>query len=102
MHTVESWVNPFKPRKVTEPVKATVSITYDLLTAEKKDNAAFVSCVEARLKSSEIDLFAPLPKSNLQTFSNLVKSKSITSGATGVIVEADRGLFARIVVTAQH
>ncbi len=101
MHTVENWVNPFKSRNVTEPVKATDSITYDLLTA-KNDNAAFVSCVETRLESSDIDLFAPLPKSNLQTFGNLVKSKSITSSATGVIVEADRCLYARMVVTAQH
>ena len=83
-------------------MKATVSITYDLLIAEKEDNAAFVSCVETILKSSDIDPCAPLPKSNLQTFANLVKSKSITSSATGVIVEADRGLFARMVVTAQH
>ena len=102
MQTVESWVNPFKPRKVTDPLKATDSITYDLLTAEKNVNAAFVCCMEMRLKSSDIDLFAPLLKSNLQTFGNLVKSKSITSSATGVIVEADLGLFARMVVTAQH
>ena len=54
------------------------------------------------MKSSGIDLFAPLPKSNLQTFGNLVKSKSITSSATGVIVEEDRGVFARMVVTAQQ
>ena len=83
MHTVDSWVNPLKSREVTEPVKTTDSLTYDLLIAEKKDHAAFVSCVETRLKSNEIDLFAPLPKSNLQTFGNLVKSKSIiTSIAT--------------------
>ena len=59
MHTVESWVNPFKSRKVT--LKATDSITYGLLTAEKKDSAAFVSCVETILKSSGIDPFALLP-----------------------------------------
>ncbi len=75
MHTVESWTTPFKSRKVTEPVRATDSITYDILTAEKKDNAAFVSCVETIMKSSDIDLFAPLSKSNLQTYGNLVKSK---------------------------
>ena len=43
LHTIESWVNPFKSRNVTEPlvniasaVKATDSITDDLRTAEKK------------------------------------------------------------------
>ena len=84
LHTIESWVNPFKSRNATEPlvniasaVKATDSITDDLRTAEKKGNAAFVSFVEKRLKikSNEIDyLYAPLSKPNLQTFGNLVKS----------------------------
>ena len=85
MHTIESWVNPFKSRNATEPlvniasaVKATDSITDDLRTAEKKGNAAFVSFVEKRLKSNEIDyLYAPLSKSNLQTFGNLVNSMTV-------------------------
>ena len=110
MHTIESWVNPFKSRNATEPlvniasaVKATDSITDDLRTAEKKGNAAFVSFVEKRLKSNEIDyLYAPLPKSNLQTFGNLVKSRTAKSTATAVVVKADRGLFARMVVIAHH
>ena len=59
MHTIESWVNPFKSRNATEPlvniasaVKATDNITDNLRTAEKKGNAAFVSFVENRLKSN--------------------------------------------------
>ena len=79
LHTIESCVNPFKSRNATEPfvniasaVISAVSITDDLLTARKTSNAAFVSFVETKLKSNEIDLFAPLPKSNLQTFGNLV------------------------------
>ena len=105
MHTTESWV-----RNATEPlvniasaVTATDSITDDLRTAEKKGNAAFVSFVEKRPKSNEIDyLYAPLPKSNLQTFVNLVKSRTVKSTATAVVVKADRGLFARMVVIAHH
>ena len=61
MHTIESWVYPFKSRNATEPlgniasaVKAADSITDDLRTAEKKGNAAFFSFVEKRLKSNEI------------------------------------------------
>ena len=110
MHTIESWVNPFKSRNATEPlvniasaVKATDSITDDLRTAEKKGNAAFVSFVEKRLKSNEIDyLYAPLSKSNLQTFGNLVNSMTVKSTATAVVVKADRGWFARMVVIAHH
>ena len=108
-NTIESWVNPFKSRKSTEPrvniasaVKATDSTTDDLLTAEKKGNAAFVSFVEKRLKSNEIDCYAPLLKSNLQTFGNLVKSWTVKSIATAVVVKADRCVFARMVVIAQH
>ena len=69
MHTIESWVNPFKWRNATEPlvniasaVISADSITYDVLTTEKKGNAAFVSFVEKWLKLNEIDLYAPLPK----------------------------------------
>ena len=110
MHTTESWVNSFKSRNATEPlvniasaVKATDSITDDLRTAEKKGNAAFVSFVVTRLKSNEIEyLYAPLPKSNLQTFGNLVKSRTVKSTATAVVVKDDRGMFARIVVIAHH
>ena len=110
MHTIESWVNPFKSRNATAPlvniasaVKATDSITDDLRIAEKKGNAAFVSFVEKRLKSNEIDyLYAPLSKSNLQTFGNLVNSMTVKSTATAVVVKADRGWFARMVVIAHH
>ena len=109
MHTIESKVNPFKSRNATEPldnlasaVISADSITYDILTAEKKGNAAFLGFVEKRLKSNEIDLYAPLPKSNLHTFANLVKSRTVKSTATAVVVKADRGLLARKVVVAQH
>ena len=110
MHTIESWVNPFKSRNATAPlvniasaVKATDSITDDLRTAEKKGNAAFVSFVEKRLKSNEIDyLYAPLSKSNLQTFGNLVNAMTVKSTATAVVVKANRGWFGRMVVIAHH
>ena len=108
MHTIESCVNPFKSRIATEPlvniasaVKATDSITDDLRTVEKKGNATFVSFVEKRLKSNDIDyLYAPLSKSNLQTFGDLVKSMTVKS--TAFVVKADRGWFARMVVIAHH
>ena len=110
MHTTESWVNHFKSRNATEPLvniasalKATDSIIDDLCNAEKKGNAAFVSFVEKRLKSNEIDyLYAPLSKSNLQTFGNHVKSMTFKSTATVVVVKAGRGWFARMVVVAHH
>ena len=110
MHRIESWANPFKSRNATEPlvniasaVKATDSITDDIRTVENKGNVAFVSFVEKRLKSNEIDyLYAPLPKSNLQMFENQVKSRTVKSTATAVVVKADQGRFARMVIIAHH
>ena len=59
--------------------------------------------MEKRLKSNEIDyLYAPLSKSNLQTFGNLVKSMTVKSSATAVVVKADRGWFTRMVVIAHR
>ena len=59
--------------------------------------------MEKTLKSNEIDyLYAPFPKSNLQTFGNPVKSRTVKPTATAVAVKADRGLFARMVVIAHH
>ena len=52
MHTIKSWVNPFKSRNATEPlvniasaVEATDSITDDLRTAEKRRRAMLPSSV---------------------------------------------------------
>ena len=105
---IASWVNPFNPRDMTEPllniasgVAATDGITDDLLTAKQKGTDAFITFVQKRLQTSEVDLFAPLPKSSLRTFGNQVKSVRIKSAATDVI-KADRGLFARMIVIAQH
>ena len=80
-NTIESWVNPFKFRDQNEPlsniasgVKPTDDIADHLLTADQKGNDAFTTFVEKKLQSSDVDLFAPLPKPKLQTFQNLVNS----------------------------
>ena len=92
MDIIASWINPFNSRDMTEPllniasgVAATDGITDDLLTAKQKGTDAFVTFVQKRLPTSEVDLFAPLPKSSLQTFGNQVKSVRIKSAATDVI-----------------
>ena len=73
-----------------------------LLTADKKGNDAFTTFVEKRLQTSDVDLFAPLQKAKLQTFQNLVKSKKIKAAENDIIIKADRDLFIRMVVIAQH
>ena len=55
-----------------------------------------------RLYSSQADLYAPLAKTALKTFRNLVKSKKTKAATTDVVIKADRGLFVKMVVIAQH
>ena len=109
MDTIESWVNPFQSRDTTEPLrniasamKASDDITDGLLTAEQKGNDAFTTFVRDRIQTSEVDLFAPLPKASLPTFANLVKSKKTKSAGADVVIKADRGLFAKMIVIAQR
>lgn len=53
---------------------------------KQNGNEAFVSFVEKKLQTSEVDFFAPLTKSNLQTFDNLVKLKRAMSATTDIIM----------------
>lgn len=109
MDTIESWVNPYETKNTTDSliniasgVKANDDITEDILSAEKKGAEAFTSFVQERLCSSQADLYAPLAKTALKTFRNLVKSKKTKAATTDVVIKADRGLFAKMVVIAQH
>ena len=60
--------------------------------------------MEKRLKSNEIDyLYAPLPKSNLQTFGNLESSQGQLNQLQLLSSSVpDRDLFARMVIIAHH
>ena len=108
-NTIERWENPFKSRDPNEPlsiiasaVKAADDIADHLLTADQKGKDALTTLIERRPQASDVDLFAPLSKAKLQTFQNLVKSKKIKAAENDIIIKADRGLFARMVVIAQH
>ena len=109
MDTIESWINPFKSRDPNEPlssiasgVKTTDDIAEHLLTAEQKGNDAFTTFVEKRLQTSDVDLFAQRPNAKLQTFQNLVMSKKTKAAESDIVIKADRSLFARMDVIAQH
>ena len=92
-----------KPRSIiASAVKAADDIADHLLTADQKGNDALTTFIERRLQTSDVDLFAPLSKAELQTFQNLVKSKKIKAAENDIIIKADRGLFGRMVVIAQH
>ena len=110
MDTIESWMNPFKSRDQNKPlsniasgVKATYNIVDHFLTVEQKSNGAFTTFVqiEKRQQTSDVDLFAPLPKAKLQTFQKS-KSKKTNVAESDIVIKADRGLLARIVIIAQN
>ena len=75
-----SSTNPFKSSNPNEPllniasvVKATDDIADHLLTAEQKSNDALTTFVEKRLQTSDVDLFAPLPKAKLHIVASELK-----------------------------
>ncbi|CAI9733611.1 Hypothetical predicted protein [Octopus vulgaris] len=109
MDTIESWVSPFETKNTTDSliniasgVKATDDITEDILSAEEKGANAFSSFVHERLCSSQTDLYSSLAKTALKTFRNPVKTKKTKGTITDVVIKADSGLFAKMVVIAQH
>ncbi|CAI9731614.1 Hypothetical predicted protein [Octopus vulgaris] len=109
MDTIESWVNPYETKNTTDSliniasgVKASDDITEDILSAEEKGANAFSSFVQERLCSSQTDLYPPLAKTSLKTFRKLVNSKKTKGTTTDVVIKADRGLFANMVVIVQH
>ncbi|CAI9735361.1 Hypothetical predicted protein [Octopus vulgaris] len=109
MDMIESWVNPFEMKNTADSliniapgVKATDDITEDILSAEEKGANVFSSFVQKRLCSSQTDFYSPLAKTALETFRNLVKSKKTKGTTTDIVIKADRGLFAKMVVIAQH
>ena len=73
-----------------------------LHTADQKGNDALTTYVEKRLQTSDVALFAPLPKAKLKTFQSLVKSKNNKVAKNDIIIKAKRGVFARMVFMAQH
>ena len=83
MDILESWVNPYETRNTTDSliyiasgVKDSDDITEDILSAEKKGVDAFTSFVQERLCSSQANLYAPLAKTALKTFSEVKENKS--------------------------
>ena len=97
MHTTESWVNPFKSRNATEPL-----VNIALHCREEGQCCLRQFCgEETKVKWNRL-FVCSTAKSNLQTFGNLVKSRTVKPTATVVVVKADRGLFARMVVIAHH
>ena len=57
--------------------------------------------VNERIRKQKVDFFSPLSKLNLPTFTTLLTTK-VKSMGKDVVLKADRGLFARMVLMAQN
>lgn len=108
METVKSWVDPFELGETSAPlsniasgVEATEKIENDLLTAKETGRREFEAFVHKRLQSSEVAFHAPLQKCALKSFGDLLMKKQSKSASSDTIIKADRGLFAKMVVTAK-
>ena len=70
----------------------------DLINAEKKGKEAMISFIEKRIESCEEDLFAPIPKMKLKTFSSMKTKKTCRVKDQNITIKADRDIFARLLV----
>ena len=71
-----------------------------MLTALEKGEAKLKEFIEQQLEVSELGFHEKLPKLKLKTFSTMVKETSVSVDKTKVVVKADHGLFARMIVVA--
>ena len=101
--TCESMVNPFDTLQ-TELVSlssgATSEVKEDLLSAERMGEKALMAYMEEKLISPTGDMFRPIKRLNLKTFSEQSKRQS-RSQADKTIVSNDKKLFARLLVIGQ-
>lgn len=109
MCNLQTWVNPFELREsddslvnLASGVVASQEVSDALLSANLTGEQQFKKFVNERIRTQKVDFFNPLSKLNLPTFSTLLTTKQIKSMGKDVVLKADRGLFARMIVMAQN
>ena len=71
----------------------------DLLKAEEKGKSALVSFVQDRLTNSAVGFFETLPRLKLGKFREV--KKTVNQGGKSFVLQANRNLFARLLVIGQ-
>ena len=71
----------------------------DLLKAEEKGKSALVSFVQDQLTNSAVGFFETLPRLKLGKFGEV--KKTVNQGGKSFVLQADRNLFARLLVIGQ-
>ena len=103
MSTIESMVNPFNQEidqivNLTSGIVASNQLAEDIIGAKVKGEAAIQVFITDRLQAGNVDLFEPLKRFNLKTFSTMAKKKTTKVKGKEIELKSDRNLFARMLL----
>lgn len=99
---IKDWGTPFRENSrlihISSGIECDEKIKDDMINAEKKGEEALAGFIRNRIESNEVDLYCPIPKMKLNTFSALKAKRSCTNKDKTVTLKADRDVFARLLV----
>ena len=99
-------INPFNPsdkvNSLLSGIMASDNVVADLENAYRLGESASEQFAQQRLLSRQKDVFAPLPKLNLKTFSEMMKCSKMKFSKKHIVLKSDRDLFSRMLVIAQN
>ena len=105
VEVLETWINPFDPSEelssLSSGAVAPKDVKDELLGAKKIEENAAVAFMKHRIISNETELYDPISKKKLKTFSALRKLAKVSIKGKEQILRADRNLFVRMTVIAQ-
>ena len=102
---LSSWHNPFEPSdaifNIASGVTATAELERDCLVALKIGEKGLQDFIESRLQHQSVGFYDRLSQTKLKTFSTMLKTSRHKTNKGKVSLQADRNLFARMIVIAQ-
>ena len=100
-----TFIDPFCPSQLMSiftDILANEKVESDILSAKEKGQAAFDTFVKTRLrKEKTMNIFDPIKKIKLSSFSSVNKTKTCKVNSKIVPVQASKELFAKISLVAQ-
>ena len=103
MEVISQWRNPFEMAdnlvSLSSGSITSSALKEDQLKAEEKGKSALVSFVQDRLTNSAVGFFETLPRLKLGKFGEV--KKTVNQGGKSFVLQADRNLFARLLVIGQ-
>ena len=97
--------NPFKKstelRSLGSGIVAPQNVQNDIEQALAKGEEAIQTFIAERIASGEKDFHSPLKKLQLKSFTSLNKTVQTKTKTQNILLQADRQLYARLIITAQ-